>query len=392
LGEATPEQIVQAALNAGLDAIAITDHNTCTGVGPIQEAARHTALTVFPGVEVTTSEGIHVVALLDVDKSTEDLNGLLGALKIPAGRQGQPDAISQLSAREVVEEVSASAWGGLVVLAHIEDVKGAFSILQGLARQGLFNEVPYDAVETRSGDLPEGFDAGHGFRSAPACYQASDNPDATDPTKHALVGIGTRYALLKLGPRIDLEGLRQCFIDPEVRVRKMEEPTLRQYPKIVSMKVSRGYLEDQLVEFADGLNSVIGSKGAGKSLIVEFLRFALDQASNDADIRRDHEGKLTHQLGGGAVEVTFELSSGSQYRVVRSFDECPVCVDLGRNEQYWGSLRELFRFSPTVRPRSLPYQRTRTPSWSCSTAFSTLQPTVRPSMPFRSAYHPTRWG
>ncbi|NDL67648.1 PHP domain-containing protein [Anaerotalea alkaliphila] len=61
----TPNNIVNMALINGLDAIAVTDHNSCGNVGAVMEVARDTGLVVIPGMEVETREEIHVVCLFE---------------------------------------------------------------------------------------------------------------------------------------------------------------------------------------------------------------------------------------------------------------------------------------------------------------------------------------
>ncbi|SEV82998.1 PHP domain-containing protein [Natrinema salifodinae] len=56
-----PERVVSAAVDAGLDGIAITDHDTLANVDAVRDAAP-AALEVISGVEVTTTEG-HLLAL-----------------------------------------------------------------------------------------------------------------------------------------------------------------------------------------------------------------------------------------------------------------------------------------------------------------------------------------
>lgn len=60
--EMTPPAVVLAALEAGLDMIAICDHNSAANVAAVQEAAGD-LLTVVPGMEITTAEEVHVVGL-----------------------------------------------------------------------------------------------------------------------------------------------------------------------------------------------------------------------------------------------------------------------------------------------------------------------------------------
>lgn len=73
-GEVTPEDIVNEALQKGLDAIAVADHNTGDWIDDVKKAAEDTNLTVFPGVEITCEggkEGIHIIALFDPSKDTQ---------------------------------------------------------------------------------------------------------------------------------------------------------------------------------------------------------------------------------------------------------------------------------------------------------------------------------
>jgi 3',5'-nucleoside bisphosphate phosphatase len=59
----TPNNIINMAKLKGLDVIAITDHNACGNCRPAMEAGRKAGLVVLPGMELCTSEDIHVVCL-----------------------------------------------------------------------------------------------------------------------------------------------------------------------------------------------------------------------------------------------------------------------------------------------------------------------------------------
>ena len=52
-----PEKIVEAAVGCGMDAIAITDHNTFASINGVRRAAKGLNLTIFPGAELTTKSG-----------------------------------------------------------------------------------------------------------------------------------------------------------------------------------------------------------------------------------------------------------------------------------------------------------------------------------------------
>lgn len=59
----TPGNLAGMAALAGLDAIAVTDHNSCGNCAAVLEAARGTGLLVLPGMELCTAEEAHVVCL-----------------------------------------------------------------------------------------------------------------------------------------------------------------------------------------------------------------------------------------------------------------------------------------------------------------------------------------
>lgn len=337
----SPDDLVDAALSRGLHAIAITDHHTGEWIDRVKQAAKDKELVAFPGVEITASEGCHIVALMDPRKGTKDIDDLLSALDIMPDQRGRADTVCKHSAFDIVETITAR--DGLAILAHVDGPRGILECLKPGPLKLLVDGAPYVAMETSSGTLPPSLAQDGGFVRRPPCYQASDNPDPNDPKKHACNGIGARYSHFKLDETITLESLRQCFVDPTVRICGMESMVHAAFPRIISLRASDGFLRYQNIRFHQGLNSIIGGKGVGKSLIVEFLRFALDQPSSETEILKDHRGKLEKRLGRlNSVEVICETPSGTQYKITRTLDGPCECIALPSGEAYNGSIRELF--------------------------------------------------
>ncbi|MCF2682617.1 PHP domain-containing protein [Faecalicatena contorta] len=59
----TPANIVGMAAVKGLDVIALTDHNSCKNCPAAMKHGEEYGVTVIPGMELTTSEEVHVVCL-----------------------------------------------------------------------------------------------------------------------------------------------------------------------------------------------------------------------------------------------------------------------------------------------------------------------------------------
>ncbi len=72
----TPNNIVNMSILKGLDVIAITDHNSCGNVESAIKVAEDKIL-VIPGMEITTSEEIHVLCYFSDMESAKDMEGFI---------------------------------------------------------------------------------------------------------------------------------------------------------------------------------------------------------------------------------------------------------------------------------------------------------------------------
>ena len=113
-GAATASDVVQAALDAGLDAIAITDHNTGEWCDAVSEAAANTSLVVLPGVEITTTEG-HLLAIWEEGTPAQIVHECLVRLGIDGNILGKLDISADVGLRDAAERVAES--GGLAIAA-----------------------------------------------------------------------------------------------------------------------------------------------------------------------------------------------------------------------------------------------------------------------------------
>ena len=72
-----PTRIVKRALDAGLDVVAICDHNAVANVSSVQKAGNRKGLIVWGGIEITSREEIHVLALFDTVADLTFMNDLV---------------------------------------------------------------------------------------------------------------------------------------------------------------------------------------------------------------------------------------------------------------------------------------------------------------------------
>ncbi|HXS52071.1 MAG TPA: PHP domain-containing protein [Usitatibacter sp.] len=98
-GLLSPTQLIELAARTGVDAIALTDHDTTAGLEEADRAARAAGLAFIPGVEISVSWGgttLHVVGLRVDPLSPVLANGLDS---IRAGRFGRAQRIAAELAR-----------------------------------------------------------------------------------------------------------------------------------------------------------------------------------------------------------------------------------------------------------------------------------------------------
>lgn len=126
-GTASPRDLVHAAAAAGLDVVAITDHDTTLGWDEAAAAAVEAGIGLVRGIEVSTSfrgTGVHLLAYLP-DASDVPLQEELA--RIVAGRQDRvPTMLARLRALGIpaTPEALAEAAGGSEVTGrpHIADL------------------------------------------------------------------------------------------------------------------------------------------------------------------------------------------------------------------------------------------------------------------------------
>lgn len=81
----TPNNIAGMATLCGLNIVALTDHNTCKNCPAFFAAAKKYGIIPIAGMEVTTSEDVHIIALFPSLESAMDFDSYIDShrVKIP---------------------------------------------------------------------------------------------------------------------------------------------------------------------------------------------------------------------------------------------------------------------------------------------------------------------
>ncbi len=151
-----PHGVVTAALEVGLDAIAITDHNSALNCEAVMCQAEPFDLIVWPGLEVETSEEVHVLCIFSSLEQAKDMSQQIGdtllrrrSMARVLGEQliydctnrvvGEEDNMLSTASGYSLEQVvdMTRALGGVSIPAHIERESFGLLGVLGFVPEGL---------------------------------------------------------------------------------------------------------------------------------------------------------------------------------------------------------------------------------------------------------------
>ena len=330
--------LVAKAKDLDITVLAVTDHNHVGGVESIRAEAGKHGIHVFPGFELASKEGIHVLCLYPIETSTEQLGRFLGEFGI------RDTAASSGPCNEDFSEVLARVrdQGGVTIAAHVTSSNGLFRVLQGKSRIHAWQDPNLHAVQISGpvSELPDRFQEiiqnrnPHYLRNyAPEEDLAVAVVNASDVTSPDELENSSATCWVKMS-KIGIEGLRQAFLDPGSRIR-LSDPEPGDHAEFVEMSWQGGFLDGVEVHFNPNLNVFVGGRGAGKSTVVESLRCVLELEALGAGARESHAGILKNVLRNGtkvSLVVRCHRPSARDYRIERTVPNPSVVRDAATNE------------------------------------------------------------
>ena len=327
------ESIIAKAVEIGISALAITDHNNIEGIAAFRDAAKSYDITIFPGFELSSSEGIHVLCIYPLDTDDGSLNRFLGELGI---RKTKPPSTLSDSLERLLAKVRQQ--GGITIAAHVTNDKGLFQALSGQPRinawrdpnllaiqipgpvRGLPQHVR-DIVENTNPDYRRDHPVDE--KLAMAAINAKDVLEPED------LGHESATCWIKMS-EMSIEGFRQAFLDPGSRIRLNSDLEPEDHTELVSLAWKGGFLDGVEVPLNPNLNVLIGGRGAGKSTIIESLRYALDLEPVGEEARKTHQGIVRRVLRSG-TQISLRMRSHrptwAEYMIERTVPNPPVVRD-----------------------------------------------------------------
>ena len=333
------EKIVTKAAELDVAAIAVTDHNSVTGVQAFREFAKRFDITIFRGFELSSKEGIHVLCIYPPDTDETQLGRFLGEFGI---RDTRPSSgLSSCSFEDVLQMVQAQH--GITIAAHATTDGGLLKVLSGQPRIGAWRNPDLLAIQIPGAveDLTQATRAivenkNSDYRRAHPVdeHLAMAVVNAKDVAKPEDLDDRSATCWIKMS-EVSIEGLRQAFLDPVSRIRlnlPADDLESDEHPQLVSVAWEGGFLDGVEIQLNPNLNVLIGGRGAGKSTVIESLRYvlALDPIAEGAGIA--HQGIVRHVLRGGtkvSLRVRRCHPALREYVIERTVPNPPVVRDQG---------------------------------------------------------------
>jgi len=341
------KRFVDACRKKSIHAVGITDHHDMTFVQYIRDAAanetdengneidKRDRLVVFPGMELTLSIPCQALLLLDANfplNLLESLYTVLGITPTASMESKNSSNVSRIRSFDTLADLYKRLdehdhlKGQYIVLPHVGN-KGDFSII----RKGMgdkYSKMPcvggyldgkYANLNNGKKDIVNGKDKNWGNRQI-GIIQTSD------ARRDDFTTLGNATSWVKW-TEPTAEALRQACLARETRIlqERPELPSLR----IEAVRVSNSkFLGPVNLLLNPQFNCLIGGRGTGKSTILEYIRWALNdqpQSGSPTDELPDYEQKSkklidnTLERFDASVTVTY-LVRGVRH-VIQKFSE-----------------------------------------------------------------------
>ena len=336
-----------------IDCVVLSDHNTAAGIDPIafeleglrlesesQPDNGYRPLVILPAVELTAVDSTHVLAIFRENTSSTIIESFISQLDLPMAIRDNHTLVLGLGTRSIISKARSFNHEILIIPAHIDEHKGVFKNTHQAAVEDIFAAEPH-AVEL----IHSPSDLKHSYQKqlikSLAQVKGSD--------AHSIEEMGRGYTWVKMVvPSFD--GIKIALTDPEhciIRSPGTPPNVSTKYITKLSVKSSLCKTSENNpieVDFSPWYTALVGSRGSGKSTLIESIRLAL---------RRDTDKQLT-------IDQAKTLTKFKK----EAFDtDSIICVEYSKDN-------ELYKFEWTQSGTKM-YHRNDVGAWELEERFNT---------------------
>lgn len=350
----SPEEWLLNYMRKGIDCVAVTDHNSGVWIDPLKHALQYLKsqnhpdyrpLYLFPGVEISVNGGIHILGIFNINKTTADIDHLLGTINYH-GLRGRSDACTECAASTVIDGITRL--GGLAIPAHVDQVRGLFHEFSGSTLDQVLvnkNVIAMEVVEITK-DKPALY-IDKKLSWSEVLGTDSHHPEGSEGECCP----GSRFTWVKMStPSCD--GLRLALIDGALSLKRsdqyMEDPNTYGQMVIENIVVDNAkYLgkgQSFSCQLNPWLNTIIGGRGTGKSTALEFLRIALERTHEIPQSLKEEFSKYSQKSNNRQDEGLLTSTSlirieirkdGAHFRVTRSEIDDTCIIEEEEEPGHW---------------------------------------------------------
>ena len=312
LKKITPKEWLINFMKAGIDCVAITDHNSGEWIDLVKNAkeelkqenhSEYKEIYIFPGVELSAG-AIHILGIFDLEKKTSDIQQLLGAVRYK-GTVGDSDQVTEESIEKVIKIIYE--FGGIAIPAHADDpdksllrkVSGT-ELKQILDLENLYALEVVNLQNIKDSNSPNY--VGNKLSNVSKKFSYVIGSDSHHPSGSGNQRYpGKNFTWVKMG-NPSLDGLKLALLDSgfsddeNSSIKRCDsfssDPNAHSSNYIQSISIDKtkyiGRVNTVEFKLNPWMNTIIGGRGTGKSSFIEFTRIAMR--------RRDEIEKLSDSI------------------------------------------------------------------------------------------------
>ena len=295
------KKLINKFIESDLDVIAITDHNTISGYEEIQQIINENKEIrkkllrkyIMPGVEVTCFAR-HFLVYFSEEIKIDKIKAFLKRCGIDENEKNNEklsaDRVTPLTLCEIADEYDA-----FVCLAHADGNKGfledyldsskknkEFTLNGGIVEKVLKTNSLFGVSISNEKNREKINKIIKNFRSDLKIFKASDSHSILDKENYDASGkpMGTHFFYANIG-ELNFRTIKSFFKNSDTEIVENIPEKNNSYIKSICIKDSfvQGKNKENewaIIPFSRELNCFIGTRGTGKSTIIDIIKYAFN--------------------------------------------------------------------------------------------------------------------